>query len=219
MAKYYGVILDVDGTLVDSNEAHGHSWMKAINENGGAVTIEQIRVLVGMGGDHLLPAVGIDDKSDQGKRIARVRGQIFKREYLPKIRAFKGVDALVRRLEEDGYALVTASSGEEEEVEALLKIARVNDLIEERTASTDGIPSKPDPDLFLEALSLIKLEPDEAVIIGDTEYDVQAAARAGIAIVALRSGGRTDEQLTGALAIYNDAAHLLARYDESPLAG
>jgi HAD superfamily hydrolase (TIGR01509 family) len=215
---YCGVLLDIDGTLVDSNEAHVVAWVQALRENGYDVSRDKIRPLIGMGGDNLLPAaVGVDKESDSGKRIAKRHGELFK-ERLPRLRAFPGVRPLLEKMKEEGLALLIATSAEPDEVKALLEIAGVLDLVQGAADAGDADSSKPDPDIVQAALGRLKLRPEEAVLLGDTPYDIEAAHRAGVATIAVRSGGFADEELKGAIALYDDAADLLARYDSSPLA-
>ncbi|MEA2693403.1 MAG: hypothetical protein QOJ16_2790 [Acidobacteriota bacterium] len=214
--KYRGVLLDIDGTLVDSNEAHVEAWVQALKENGHEVGKEKIRSLIGMGGDNLLPAVGVDEESTEGKRMAERHGELFK-ERLPRLRPFPGVRPLLEKMKAEGLKRVVASSAQPDEVKALLEIAGVTDLVEDTADSGDADSSKPEPDIVKAALARIELEPGEVVLLGDTPYDIEAAGKAGVATLAVRSGGFPDEELQGAIALYNDAADLLARYASSPL--
>jgi HAD superfamily hydrolase (TIGR01509 family) len=217
--KYRGALLDIDGTLVDSNEAHVTAWVEVLRDHGFAVTPEDIRPLVGMGGDNLLPrVVGVSSDSDLGKRIGEQRSRLFKERYLPRLQPFPEVRSLLERMRERGLKLVAASSSKADEVEKLLEIAGVADLMDESTSASDTRNSKPDPDLIHSGLERIGLPAGEVVMLGDTPYDIEAAAKAGVGVIAFRCGGFPDEDLEGALAIYDGAADLLARYDESPLA-
>ncbi len=219
MKPIRGVILDVDGTLVDSNDAHAHAWVEALAEAGIDVEYEKVRRLIGMGGDKLLPEIaGIEEDSLLGKKIGESRSKIFKTKYLPHLKPFPRVKELLARMKDDGLRLVVASSAKEDELKELLKIAGATEFIEEKTSSSDADNSKPDPDIVHAALADLGLPRDEVIMIGDTPYDVEAAARAGIKTIALRSGGWSDEEFRSAVAIYDDAADLLARYDSSPLA-
>lgn len=218
MATYKGVILDVDGTLVDSNDAHARSWVEAMRESGYEVAYEQVRSLIGMGGDNLLPnAIQVEKDSERGQALAKRREQIFKERYLPGIQAFEGVQALVQRMKANGMKIAVASSGEQDEVRHLLSLAGVDDLIEAQTSSGDVENSKPDPDVIHAALGKLGMQPGEVVMLGDTPYDIEAAGKAGVRVIALRCGGFPDAELRGALAIYDNPAALLAEYDESPL--
>jgi len=216
---YRGVIFDVDGTLVDSNEAHARAWAEAFERSGHAVPYERMRSLVGMGGDKLIPAAsGLAADSPEGKAIADARRAIFAERYLPGIRPFPGARDLVQALVSRGFKIAVASSAEEDELEPLLRIAGVHDLIERKTSGDDAKRSKPDPDIVAVALGRLRCASDEAVMIGDTPYDVHAANRAGVACVAFRCGGWNDEALSGAVAIYDGPWSLLSQLGPSPLA-
>jgi HAD superfamily hydrolase (TIGR01509 family) len=218
LSKIRGVILDVDGTLVDSNDAHAKAWVEALAEHGINVSFEQVRKLIGMGGDKLLPKVaGIAEDTPEGKAISQRRGEIFKTRYLPHIKAFPQTRELLLRMRDDGLKLVVASSAKEDELKPLLKIAGAAGLIEEKTSSDDADNSKPDPDIVKAALDSAGLSADEAVMLGDTPYDIEAASRAGVKVIAFRCGGWDDAHLASAIAIYDGPADLLAHYDESPL--
>lgn len=210
------VILDVDGTLIDSNDAHAKAWVDAFSEFGITVAYDHVRRCVGMGGDKLMPEVaGIEETSDLGGRIASRRGEIFKKRYLPALRGFPRTRDLIERFLKDGKTLAIASSAKEDELDPLLKRAGVSDLIPKRTSSDDADNSKPDPDIVIAALQQVKAQPHEAVMIGDTPYDVAAAKRAGIEIVGFECGGWTREALAGAIEVYRDPADLLERYESS----
>lgn len=214
-----GVILDVDGTLVLSNDAHAHAWVEAFREFGRDVPYARVRPLIGMGSDKLIPTVAPDLSSGEGlgKRIADERGRIFMRRYAPHLRPAPGARELVERLHAAGLKTVIASSAKRDELAALLKAARVDDLLRETTSASDTKESKPDPDVVGAALKKIGLRADECRMIGDTPYDVEAGGRAGVAVIAVRCGGWTDAGLRGAVAIYDDPADLTAHLAESPL--
>ncbi|HEU4748987.1 MAG TPA: HAD family hydrolase [Gemmatimonadaceae bacterium] len=213
-----GVIFDIDGTLVDSNDAHAQSWVDAFGEAGYDVPFEAVRPLIGMGGDKLLPkAISVRQDSEEGKKLGQRRSEIFRRDYLPRLRALKGSRALVERVREEGLTPVVATSAKDEELTGLLKAAEVADLMEEKATASDAKRSKPDPDIVEAAIEQAGMEARELVMIGDTPYDVEAAARAGIRIIGFRSGGWGDEDLSGAAEIYDGPAHLLAEYSSSLL--
>ena len=210
-------ILDVDGTLVDSNDAHAHAWVAAFDEAGIVVDFDAVRRSIGMGGDKLMPQVsGIDESSPMGDQISTRRGEIFTSTYLPALRAMPGARELVQHLLEQGYVIAVASSAAEDELQPLLQAAGVADLIHRRTSSDDAENSKPDPDILQAALREAGCEPSEAIMLGDTPYDVEAARRAKIAVVGLECGGWRQQDLAGAVAVYRDPAHLLVEFDRSP---
>jgi phosphoglycolate phosphatase-like HAD superfamily hydrolase len=209
--------LDVDGTLVDSNDAHARAWVEALAEHGFVVAFETVRRLIGMGGDKLLPAAaGVGEDSPAGEAVSRRRQDIFKDRYLPGLGPCRGARELILRLRAEGLKLAVASSAKEDELEGLLNACGADDLVGVRTSSDDAEESKPAPDILRAALAKIGLPPAEVVLLGDTPYDVEAARRAGVAVVALRCGGWGDKDLTGAVAVYDDPADLLANFDSSP---
>ena len=212
------VLFDVDGTLVDSNDAHAAAWVKAFAEFNITVDRHKVRRSIGMGGDKLMPAVsGIAEDSDQGSKIGERRSKIFTTEFLPTIKAFRDADRLVAAVKTRGLTAVAASSAQKDELEALLKIAGAAWLMDAATSSDDAEESKPDPDIIEAALRRTGAKPAEAVMIGDTPYDVEAASRAGIRTIGFRCGGWGDADLRGAIAIYDGPWDLLTRIDGSAL--
>lgn len=212
------VIFDVDGTLVDSNDAHARAWVDALAEAGHETAFERVRPLIGMGGDKLLPAAaGLAADGDEGEAVARRRGAIFREHYLPHVRAFAGARALVARLKERGLRLAVASAAEERDLRPLLAVAGAEDLIDVRTSADDAARSKPDPDIVAAALRRLGHAARDAVMVGDTPYDVEAARRVAVDCVALRCGGWSDRDLAGAVAVYDDPQDLLRQLDRSPL--
>jgi HAD superfamily hydrolase (TIGR01509 family) len=210
-------LLDIDGTLIDSNDAHARSWADTFRELGYDVPFDRVRPLIGMGGDKLLAeTVGVEHESAEGKRLSERRRAVFTERYLPGLRPFPGARQLLERMRAAGLILVVATSAGSEELDGLLRAAGVHDLLDAATTSSDAERSKPDPDIIEAALARAGCDASEALMVGDTPYDVQAARRAGVATVALRSGGWDGDALAGALAIYDDAADLLARFATSP---
>jgi HAD superfamily hydrolase (TIGR01509 family) len=213
-----GVIFDIDGTLVDSNDAHAQSWVDTFAEAGYNVPFEVVRPLIGMGGDKLLPkTIGIRHDSEEGKKLSARRSAIFRQKYLPHLRPLEGSRALVMRVRADGLKPVVATSANHEELQGLLKAAEVADLMEEKATASDAKRSKPDPDIVEAAIEQAGIEAADLVMIGDTPYDVEAALRAGVRIIGFRSGGWKDEDLSGAVEIYDGPADLLANYESSLL--
>ena len=214
-----GVLLDIDGTLVDSNDAHARAWVAALAERGVHVALAAVRPLIGMGGDKLLPAAAdIDPESPLGREVAERRSEIFLERYLPTVAPFPEARALLERMRADGLTLVAASSARADELRALLDVAGARGLLAAATSADDAARSKPDPDIVEEAARRSGHQPSELVMLGDTPYDVEAAGRAGVRVIAFRCGGSRDDALRGAAAIYDGPADLLARYDDSLLA-
>ncbi len=215
-----GVLLDVDGTLILSNDAHAQAWVEAFAAYNHPISFEQVRPMIGMGGDQIIPKLAPDLNPEEGtgKAIADRRKQLVLEKFGPQLTAANGSRDLVKKLQDDGLNLIIASSASEQELGTLLKAAQIDDLIQQATTSSDAENSKPDPDIVQAALQKGHLQPDQVVMLGDTPYDIESAGKAGVKVIALRCGGFKDEQLAGAIAIYDDPADLLQHYDQSPLA-
>jgi len=213
------VIFDIDGTLVDSNDAHARAWVAAFAGERIDVDYAAVRRAIGMGGDKLIPAVStVDPESAVGKRLRERRAEEFADVQFPRVKAFPHVRTLALRLVEDGYRLAIATSAKEDELWPLVERAGIADLLAAHSSSDNANGSKPDPDIVEAALARAKVDADKAIMVGDTPYDVEAAQRAGVRIVAVTCGGWSASDLKGAIAVYADAADLLARYDASPFA-
>ncbi|MES2857189.1 MAG: HAD family hydrolase [Bdellovibrionota bacterium] len=205
------VLLDVDGTLIDSNAAHARTWGDAFREFGIDADLMQIRSLVGMGGDHIVPKVsGFDDDSGLGKKITARKDQLFETDHLPKLKAFRFTRDLLQEFKKRGLKLVVATSSGRKMLDKLLAQAGIADLIDIKASADDAENSKPCPDIIMAALQKAELVPSEAVMIGDTPYDVVAATNANVRIIAFLCGGWTPADLKGAAAIFSDPADLLA---------
>lgn len=217
-----GIILDVDGTLVLSNDAHAQAWVDAFGESGYDVPFDKVRSLIGMGGDQLMPKIipGLTDEEGDGKVISKRRKELIINHYGPTLDATNGARELISHMQQAGLKLIIASSATREELQVLLKAAQLDELLKdvETTSSNDAEASKPAPDVVEAALNKIQLEPSQVVMLGDTPYDIESAKGAEVGVIALRCGGFDDNQLAGALAIYDDPADLLAHYKQSPLA-
>ncbi len=216
------VIFDVDGTLIDTVDLHADAWVQALKHFGYEIAFQDMRSQIGKGGDQilhgLLPPDVIEQRADE---IKDYRADLFKRDYLHRARAFPGVRELFERIRASGQRAVLASSGTEEEVEQYKEIAGIADLIDSATSSDDAERSKPFPDIFQAALAkLSPLEPDEAVVIGDTPYDAEAARKAGIKSIGVLTGGFAEQALkdAGCIAVYDGPEDILKNYDASPLA-
>ena len=218
MGSIRAAIFDVDGTLVDSNDQHARAWVEALAEYGYKVPLEQVRPLIGMGGDKVLPILtGLAADEPKARKIGERRDAIFADRYLPQVRPLPGGRDLLLRLKADGLKLAVASSSEKELLKRLLNIVGAPDVFEKAASGDDAEDSKPDPDIVHAALKGLREPTDVVAMIGDTPYDVEAAVRAKVKPIALRSGGWNDEHLAGAVEIYDGPQDLLERLEESVL--
>lgn len=215
------VIFDIDGTLVDSVDLHAQAWKETFKEYGKDVPYEQVRHQIGKGGDQLLPVFFSREELEEfGEEMEEHRSNLFKREYLPRVRAFPQVRELFERIRADGKQIALASSAKEEELKTYKKIADIEDLVEEEASSDDAEKSKPHPDIFKAALEKLGgIKPSEAIAVGDTPYDAEAAGKTGLSTIGVLCGGfpETELRAAGANLIFEDPADLLAHYDETPL--
>lgn len=215
------VIFDVDGTLVDSNDLHVEAWRQAFGSFGKDVAYEELHQQIGKGGDQLMPVFCSQEELDKfGEELERIRTDLFTSDYLPRVRPFPKVRELFERIKADGLVIALASSAQQEELERHKKSLGIENLLETAASADDAEKSKPHPDIFQAALSAIPdVVPEQAVVVGDTPYDVIAAAKAGMRTIGLLSGGFTKEDLgaAGSVEIYQDVADLLEHYDKSLL--
>lgn len=213
------VIFDVDGTLIDSNDFHAQAWQKAFAEKGFEFSFEEIRPQIGKGADTLMPEfLSPEEIKKYGDEIATRRGEIFKDEYLDKVKPFSQVRELFERIKADDKKIALASSAKKDELQEYKKIADIEDLVEEETSTDDAEESKPEPDIFEAALKLLgDPKKSEVIVVGDTPYDATAAAKAGIKTIGVLCGGFSKENLSEAVEIYQNPAELLEKYDQSSL--
>ena len=214
------ILFDIDGTLVDSNDAHVEAWHRAFAAEGYVFSRTEIHSQIGKGGDNLIPSLLPDVSEDVQERLAAAEGEIYKRDYMPSIEAFHGGTEVLRKLAGRGHTLVLASSASRAEVDFYVDLLDADGLITGTTSRDDVPHSKPCPDIFAAALALTGGSAASAIVIGDAPYDVLAARRAGIEAIALLSGGFAREELTacGPVAIYETVADLEADYESSPIA-
>jgi HAD superfamily hydrolase (TIGR01549 family) len=211
-------IFDIDGTLVDSNELHVDSWDRAFRKFGKHFPREALRAQIGKGSDQYLPEFLTSDEIDRfEKELDEYRSELFRKEYLPKVRPFPKVRELFQRIRDDHKRIVLASSGKKADTEYYVKLLKIDNLIEGHVSGDDADNSKPAPDIF--AASLKKLggiSPADAVTVGDTRFDIEAARKAGLKTIAFLCGGTSESVLrqAGAVVIYRDPADFLAHYDE-----
>ncbi len=209
------LILDVDGTLVDSNDFHAEAWQKAFSHFGKDLSFDVIRSQMGKGGDLLVPdLLDARDMQEFSKELKDYRKKLFRGQYLQKVRPFDGTKDVLARLHDRGLRLFLASSADPEHVEHFTALIGIEDLIEGSTSSGDVEFSKPSPEIFEAALEKLGTPADRSLVVGDTPYDILAAHRASLPIAAVLSGGFDRSTLDKAEFIFDDLADLLRRFDE-----
>ena len=216
------VIFDVDGTLVDSNLQHVEAWREAFAHFGKELSADEVHEQIGKGGDQLMPVFLSQHELERfGHDLEALRSELFTRDYLPGVTPFPKVRELFERLQDAGVKIALASSAKEPEIEHHQKTLGVEGLVDVATRKDDAEHSKPYPDIFETALARLDgVTADEALVVGDTPYDVIAAKRCGMKTIALLCGGFPADVLrdAGAIAIFDDVAQLLEQYVASPLA-
>jgi HAD superfamily hydrolase (TIGR01509 family) len=228
------VLLDVDGTLIDSNDTHARTWVATLAEHGFPVEFEVVRSLIGMGGDDLMDELGVPQEPTRRHAIEDRRAALFLRE-LSSLSALAGAARLLDRLGEAGLRRVVVTSSPQEQLEAMLEQAGLIDKLDDTISADEVARAKPDPALFVRALQTVGAKASDSVALGDTPYDLEAARKAGVRLVALRSGGwefaPSDEGCLARLTeyprlppvrspaspveIYDDPAELVRRWDKS----
>jgi HAD superfamily hydrolase (TIGR01509 family) len=209
------ILVDVDGTLVDTNYFHAVAWWRAFRDIGEDVPMSRIHPLIGMGSDQLVHRL-IGRESEEASDAHSRRYEPFKQE----ITAFPRAADLLAELARRGARVVLATSSDEEDLARLREAVGADDAVEGAVSKGDVAHSKPSPDIFEAALQKFDLGRGRTMVVGDTPWDVEAAAKLGLSTVCVLTGGATREQLeeAGAVAVYEDVGELLDRLDESPLA-
>jgi HAD superfamily hydrolase (TIGR01549 family) len=211
-------IFDIDGTLVDSNELHVDSWDRAFRRFGKQFPREKLRAQIGKGSDQYLPEFLTPDEIKRfGKALDDYRSELFRNEYLPKVRPFPKVRELFQQIRDDDKRIVLASSGKKADTKYYIDLLKIDNLIEGYTSGDDADSSKPAPDIFDASLKKLgDMSPADAVTVGDTRFDIEAAGKAGLTTIAFLCGGTSESALreAGAVAIYRDPADFLAHYDK-----
>jgi HAD superfamily hydrolase (TIGR01509 family) len=213
-------ILDIDGTLVDTNYQHAIAWYRAFRQNDIVLPVWRIHRHIGMGGDQLIAAL-TDEKTDveKGDDIRGAEKALYL-AMIEEVEPLEGARELIERLKEAGKTVVMASSAKGDEVDHYLDLLEARELADDWTTSADVERTKPEPDLVKAALDKAGAEPGDAVMLGDTPWDCEAARGAGVETVALMTGGFSRQELTeaGAAAVFESLPELLERIDETPLA-
>jgi HAD superfamily hydrolase (TIGR01509 family) len=211
-------ILDIDGTLVDTNYHHALAWFRAFKQHGIVLPIWRIHRHMGMGGDQLIASLcGDDTEREQGDDI-RAAEKVLYFELIEDVVPLLGSRELIEDLKRRGHSVVLASSAKAEEVDHYLDLLDARELADDWTTSADVEATKPQPDLVNAAME--KAGTDDAVMVGDTTWDVEAAKRAGVPAVTVRTGGFSEAELrdAGAVDVFDSIEELRGALDETPLA-
>ena len=212
-------IFDIDGTLVDSNELHVDSWARTFQRFGKQFSREQLRAQIGKGSDQYLPEFLTPEEIKRfGKELDEYRSELFRKEYLPKVRPFPRVQELLQRIHDDNKRIVLASSGKKADTKYYVELLKIGDFIDGYVSGDDADSSKPAPDIFAASLEKLgNISPADSVTVGDTRFDIEAAKKVGLKTIAFVCGGTPEPALreAGAIAIYRDPADFLADYDQT----
>ena len=211
-------LLDVDGTLIDANYQHALAWYRAFRQHGIIRPLWRIHRHVGMGGDQLVPAlVGEQAEGKTGEDIRTARKRAYE-QLIDEVEPLAGARELIVELKERGSTVVLASSSPDDEIERYLELLDARELADAWTTEEDVEATKPEPDLVKAALE--KAGTHDAVMVGDTPWDIEAAARAGLETIAVITGGWSKQELLdeGAAAVFESVKELRERLDETPLA-
>ncbi len=212
-------ILDVDGTLVDTNYHHAIAWFRAFRRHFLTLQVWRIHRHIGMGGDQLVAALAGDDVEERiGDSIRHAESELY-RELIGEVQAMEGSRQLIEDLKGAGNAVVLASSAKEWEVQHYLELLEAAELVDAWTTSDDVERTKPEPDLVHAALEKVGGRHEEATLIGDTVWDVEAAHRAGVEALAVLTGGFSEQELSdaGAREVFTSVEELRQSLAETPL--
>jgi HAD superfamily hydrolase (TIGR01509 family) len=212
-------ILDIDGTLVDTNYQHALAWYRAFREHGVVLAIWRIHRHIGMGGDQLVPALTDDSfERARGEEVRDAEGGHYMR-MIGEVQPMRDARELIEDIRERRHTALLASSAKEQEVDHYLDLLAARELADGWTSSADVESTKPEPDLVHAALAKAGADARDAVMVGDTPWDVQAAERAGVPTIAVMTGGFSEAELrdAGAVAVYESVAELRERLDDTPL--
>lgn len=211
-------ILDVDGTLVDTNYHHTIAWYRAFRQNDVTLAMWRIHRHMGMGGDHLVKALCGEQVEDERGEEIRAAEKVLYGELIGEVMPLDGARELIEDLKKRGHAVVLSSSAKAEEVEHYMGLLDARELVDDWTTSADVKATKPEPDLIQAAVE--KAGTDEAVMVGDSTWDCEAAKRAGLDTVAVLTGGFSEAELrdAGAVAVFQSMEELRGSLDDTPLA-
>ena len=211
-------VLDIDGTLVDTNFHHAIAWYRAFHQHEVVLPIWRIHRHIGMGGDQLVKALAGERVEDEQGDDIRAAEKVLYSELIGEVEPLEGARKLIEDLKERGHAVVLASSAKEDEVDHYLDLLDARELADGWTTSADVEATKPEPDLVMAAIE--KAGGGDAVMVGDTTWDCEAAGRAGVPTVAVLTGGFSEAELrdAGAVVVYGSIDELRRSLDDTPLA-
>jgi HAD superfamily hydrolase (TIGR01509 family) len=215
------VLCDIDGTLVESNWLHAGAWCDAFRAMGLELGLEDVRRQIGKGGDELIPVfVPWWQRKFVEEPLKRYRKYVFHADCMAQVKVFPKVRDLLLHMKEAGIRVSLASSANQDEVEVYKKIARIEDLVEENSSADDAKRSKPHPEIFEATLKNLGVKASEALALGDTPYDAEAAGKAGVWTVGVTTGGWSEQELmdAGCVEVWKDVGELLERFEESAFA-
>lgn len=208
------ILLDIDGTLVDSNDKHTDCWVEAFARFGKQVDWQVIRGQIGKGGDLLVPdMLSAREMRKFGDELKELRGEMWKNDYMESVQPFPGIRESIRALADRGLKLAFASSSNSNEVEYYVSLLGADDLLEGSTSKKDAKLSKPSPEIFEAALEQVGGDAAATLVVGDTPYDVLAAHRAKLAVAALLCGGFPRDTLVKAEFLFDDIPQLVKELD------
>jgi HAD superfamily hydrolase (TIGR01509 family) len=212
-------VLDIDGTLVDTNYQHALAWYRAFRHHGIVLPVWRIHRHIGMGGDQLVGAL-TDDRVERelGDEIRAAEKERYL-ELIDEVEPMDGSRELIAELGRRGHIVVLASSAKEDEVDHYLELLDARELADAWTTSADVDATKPKPDLVVAALERVGGSAEDAVMVGDTPWDVQAAHGAGVETIGVLSGGFAAAELrdAGALDVFESVGELRSKLDQTPL--
>jgi HAD superfamily hydrolase (TIGR01549 family) len=212
-------ILDIDGTLVDTNYHHAVAWYRAFRQHGIVLPIWRIHRHIGMGGDQLVGALaGERVEQEQGDEIRAAETALYG-VFIEEVEVLAGARDLIHDLKLRGHAVVLASSAKQAEVDRYLDLLDAREIADAWTTSADVEATKPEPDLVHAAIERAGI--DRAVMVGDSTWDCEAAGRAGVEAIAVLTGGFSEEELrdAGASAVFSSVEELRRALDDTPLRG
>jgi HAD superfamily hydrolase (TIGR01509 family) len=212
------MLIDVDGTLIDSNDKHADCWVEAFAHFGKSVEWNTVRRQIGKGGDLLVPdTLNAREMREYGKRLQEYRGELWKQRYMKSVEPLEGAVDAMRELHREGIRLALASSSNPDEVEYYVELLGVGDLLEGTTSKEDAESSKPSPEIFQAAVDRLRCDPARTLAVGDTPYDVLAAHRVPVAVAGVLTGGFARELLAKAEFVFDSIASIpkeLERIDD-----